>query len=126
MNFCFFTLHITPLWAISVLHFINRNHTYKMSFAKLRVLINVLVNPMHYAVTPKLYNDHTHVPAHTHTHTHTHTQTHTHSHPTFTAHTHTHTHTHMWTDVHIDIQLVFLPTVSVSYTHLTLPTRSTV
>ena len=30
VNFCFFTLHITPLWAISVLHFINRNHTYKM------------------------------------------------------------------------------------------------
>ena len=89
-----------------------------------------------------LYNNtnHTHTRRHTHTHTHTHarmhmcTRTHTHARTHVRVHTHTHTHTHRVSDkgmgravknsLEIVIKQVRLDTLqSVSYTHLTLPTR---
>ena len=76
---------------------------------------------------------------HTHTHSHTHIHTHTHTNSKHTCtHPHTHTHKVLWSLVTISLQptpadtqkpnaqIMSWAAMSVSYTHLTLPTRSTV
>ena len=63
---------------------------------------------------------HSLVCTHTHTHTHTRTHAHTRAHTRASVHTHTRTHAHTHTHTHTHTR------TPVSYTHLTLPTRSLV
>ena len=84
-------------------------------------------------LSPSLVSEHTHMylnfccqGAHTHTHTHTqlqsHTLSHTHTHTGTNTYTLSLTHTYTCTNTHAGTN-TYTP---VSYTHLTLPTRSTV
>ena len=84
----------------------------------------------------KIHNSYTSTSTHTHTHihTHTHARTHarTHTRPRTHARTYTHTyttiptHTHARTHIHTHTHTHARTHAPVSYTHLTLPTRSLV